>query len=72
MILCLFGFVVFTTGRFMLSCLAFFCGFPSPVKHSDRLAWKRELVYVLLVRLFVYIARFSFCRFFSLPLGVSD
>ena len=30
---------------------------------------KRELVYVLLVHLFVYFARVSFCHF-SVPLGV--
>ena len=69
----LFGFVVFTTEHFVLSCLALcFCVFFQSclALWSPRLG-KRKLVYVLLVDLFVYFAHINFCPF-SLPLGVRD
>ena len=57
------SFVVFTTGRFTLSCLALFL----VIFFSVLLA--ASFVYVLHVHLFVYFARVNFCPF-SLPLGV--
>ena len=39
--------------------------FFSPVKHCDRLAWERELVYVLLVYLFLDFSRVNLLSFFS-------
>ena len=58
-ILILLGVVVFTSGRFMLSCLAL-CSrvFQSCLALWSPHVWKRELVYVLLVPhdLFVYFA----------------
>ena len=68
------GFVVFITGRFMLSIALLFVlvFFFLSFYHCDHLAWGRESwlgVCVLLVHLFVYFGRVDFFPF-SLPLGV--
>ena len=72
MILSLFGFVVFTTGRFALSCLALcFCVLSVLFTCSiviTSLGEERAGLCVFLVHLFVYFARVNFC---PLPLLVS-
>ena len=67
-ILC--GFVVFTTGRFMFSLASCFVLFLQSCFSIviTSLGEEGELVYMLLVHLFVYFARI-YCPF-SLPLGV--
>ena len=57
----------------LIHALLFALAFFSPGSHCDHLAWgrERELVYALLVHLFVYFARVNF-RPSSLPLGISD
>ena len=75
MILSLCGCVVFTTGSFVLSHALLFVlvcfSFQSYVALWSPRLRKKELAYVILVHLFVYFARFSFCPF-SLPLCVRD
>ena len=75
MIPSLYGFVVLTTARFVLSHALLFVLvlllFQSCLALISSRFGKRELVFVLLVQLFVYFARVSFCHF-SLPLGVRD
>ena len=69
LILC--SFVVYTTGRLMFKSLLVLFVLVSPFVlafWSPRLG-KKELVFVLLVHLFVCFARVCFCPF-SLPLGV--
>ena len=66
-ILILCGFVVFTTGCFILSLALLFVLVQSCLALWSPRLGKRELVYVLLVHLFVYFERVNFCPF-SLPL----
>ena len=58
---------VFTMGRFLLSLALLFV---LVVLHCDHLVWGREseLIYVLLMHLFVYFARVHVCLL-PLPLG---
>ena len=83
-ILGLFGFVVFTTGRFVLSCLALcFRGFSILLSIGiTSLGEERASIVItslgeeraglcFLVHSFVYVALVNFCPF-SLPLGVGD
>ena len=63
------GFVAFTTGRFLLSHALLFVLvlFRSCSALLSPRLWKRELVYVFLVHMFVYVAHVNFSPF-SLPL----
>ena len=74
MVLILCGFVVFTTGRLVLSLASLFVlvFFYSTVWRCGCFAWRRGGCGLCASRaLLVYLARFGFCPF-SLPLGVGD
>ena len=73
MVFSLWGFVVSTTGSFVLSHVLLFVlmFFESCLAFWSPHLGKRGLVYVLLVLVFVYFAHVQLCPF-SLPLGVRD
>ena len=62
--------MAYTTGRFMFSlALLFVLLYFSPFSVVITSIGDKELVYVVLVHVFVYFARINVCHF-SLPLGI--